>query len=113
MIYWMSDEVNRIWDESPDIGLIGTICEIRDEALKGHVVIQLEIGDNFYYQLNLGDCNGLSDVEINERFVRKFPEFVDFYEKSDECIGPLVEDLRELSDKFLATIESCRQEDAK
>lgn len=106
MISWMSKEVDELWDKanSDGIGLNGIVCEIHDEELKGHIIIQLEIGDDYSYQLDLGDCTGLSDKEINERFVRKFPDFIKEYENDENCIGPLVEDLQELSDKFLATI---------
>ena len=103
MIKWMSKEVEKAWDERDDIGLVGLVCEIHDHALKGHVVIQLEVCD-YIYQLDLGDCTGLSDAEINARFVNLFPQFVDAYEADPDCFGPLVEDLRELADAFKKTI---------
>ena len=100
MIHWMSEKVEKAWDNHNDIGLVGLVCEIHDEALKGHIVIQLEIGDDYSYQLDLGDCRGLADADINRRFVERFPEFVRAYEASEECIGPLMDDLWELADDF-------------
>ena len=104
MIDWMSEKVEKVWDDS-NTGLVGIVCEIHDESLKGHIVLQLELGEDFKYQLDLGDCSELSNAEINERFVRKFPDFVKVYENSEDCCGPLAEDLKELSNKFLATID--------
>jgi hypothetical protein len=105
MIYWMSDKVNKVWDEKCP-WLKGIVCEIHDEELKGHIVLQLEINDDEWYQLDLGVCDGISDEAINERFVRKFGDFVKEYEDSDECCGPILEDLEELRDEFLKTIEN-------
>ena len=104
MIEWLSNEVEAAWDSYPFLD--GIVCEIHDEELKGHIVIQLELMDDFTYQLDLGDCTGLSNPEINERFCRKFGEFVKAYEDSDEYFGPALEDIEELRDKFLKSIES-------
>lgn len=104
MISWMSDKVVNVWDEKCP-WLKGIICEIHDESLKGHIVIQLEITDDDYLQLDLGMCEGLSDAEINERFVRKFGEFVKEYEDYDECCGPVLEDLEEMRDELLKTLQ--------
>lgn len=103
MISWMSEKVEKVWDEKCP-WLKGIICEIHDESLKGHIVIQLEITDDDYFQLDLGMCEGLSDEEINERFVRKFGDFVKDYEDWEECCGPILEDLEEMRDELLKTL---------
>ena len=104
MIYWMSDKINEIWDEKcPWLKCI--VCEIHDDELKGHIVLELEIDDENYYQLDLGVCDGLSDEEINARFVGKFGEFVKEYESWDDCCGPVLEDLEEMMEEFAESIK--------
>ena len=83
MVSWMSEEVDKAWDDNCPF-LIGVICEIRGEELKGHIVMQLEEGD-FVYQLDLGDCRGLKDEEIDRRFRDNFHKFVDAYADYDDC----------------------------
>lgn len=105
MICWMSDKINEIWDEKcPWLKCI--VCEIHDESRKNHIVLQLDLDDENSYQMDLGVCEGLPDEEINRRFVEKFGEFVKTYEEWDECCGPVLEDLEELRDEFLKTIEN-------
>ena len=108
MISWMSEDVSSLWDKanSDGLSLVGLICDIHPncKTLRGHVIIQLEIADDFTYQLDLGDCTGLSDKEINDRFIRRFPNFVKAYDDFDDCVFIILESLQELSDKFLATI---------
>lgn len=105
MIHWLSEKVEKAWDEKcPWLDAI--VCEIHDESLKGHIVLQLEITDDDCYQIDLGMCDGLSKEEINRRFVEKFGDFVKAYEDSDECCGPILEDLEELRFEFLKTLEN-------
>lgn len=111
MIAWMSKDVDELWDKANSDGLflVGLICDIHPncKTLRGHVIIQLECVayfTDFTYQLDLGDCTGLSDKEINDRFIRRFPNFVKAYGDFNDCVFTILESLQELSDKFLATI---------
>lgn len=83
MIKWMSEEVNKAWDDNCPF-LFGIICETHGDELKGHIVIQLEDGD-FVYQLDLGDCSDIADEEIDRRFRDNFHQFVDAYADCDDC----------------------------
>ena len=107
MISWMSKEADKLWDDANSNGLAlgGFVCEIHNGDLRGHVVIQLEIGDDFLYQLDLGDCAGLANDEINSRFMERFKNFVKAYDDYDDCCFPVLERLQALSDDFLATIK--------
>ena len=107
MISWLSNEVDKLWNNanSEGLGLSGFVCETHDEDVRGHIVILFEIGDDFYYQLHLGDCTGLSDDEINSRFVERFKNLVKAYDDYDDCCFPILERLQSLSDSFLATIK--------
>ena len=107
MISWLSKAVDKLWDDANSDGLrlCGYVCEIHNDALRGHVVIQLEIGDDFIYQLHLGNCTGLSNDEINRRFVERFQNFVKAYDDWDDCCFPILERLQTLSDDFLATLK--------
>ena len=103
----MSKEVDKLWDDanSDGLSLSGFVCEIHNDDLRGHVVIQLEISDDFLYQLDLGDCTGLPNEEINRRFVERFQNFVRAYDDFDDCCFPVLESLQSLSDGFRATIK--------
>lgn len=104
MIYWLSDKAEKAWDSCPFLS--GIVCDVNCENLKGHIILELEIDDDFSYQLDLGDCTGLSDSDVNERFCRRFGIFVSAYEDSGEWCGPILEELEKLRDEFLKTLEN-------
>ena len=96
MIYWMSDKVNKVWDEKCP-WLKGIVCEIHDEELKGHIVLQLEL--HVVAGLVLAVPVGAHAADLAPG------DFVKEYENWDECCGPVLEDLEEVRDAFLKTLE--------
>ena len=107
MISWLGKGEEMAWDEYCP-WLSAVVCEVHDDDLKGHIVLQFEgiepddIDSKWYeYQLDLGDCSGFTDTEINERFCNRFQELVDEYENDDECCGPILDDLRAFADEIL------------
>ena len=108
MISWMSKEVEEIWDRynANGLSLIGIMCEISplNEQLKGHKVMQLEIGEDICHQIDFGDCTGMTDEEINERFIKVFHHFVNMCDEDEEVPFTIVEDLIAMCDEFDATL---------
>lgn len=104
MIEWLDDNVEKLWDDYCP-WLQAVVCEIHDKSLKGHIVLQIEgIDDDFdggWYQLDLGDCTGLSNGEINRRFCEEFKTLVDEYESYEGCCGPILDQLRDFSNEIL------------
>lgn len=81
MIHWMSKEVNNLLDNFKDadgyhIPLSLTVCE---DSPKGHIELCMEVMDELSAYIHLGDCTGLSDAQINARFVKEFAEMANNY----------------------------------
>lgn len=79
MIHWMSEKVSDAIDTHRDADgnwfpLSCAVCETRSGKMAGHVVVQVELSDDFSTQIDLGDCRGLADEAICRRFVEEFPK---------------------------------------
>lgn len=104
MIHWMSKEVDELLDNYTDdygthIPMSFIVCEGGD---KGWIELACEIGgDDVEDNLILGDCAGLTDAEINRRFVEEFAKFAkdhgrelgDYYLGGDEYLDGLAKAL--------------------
>lgn len=106
MIHWMSDKINDLLDTFEDsnerhIHLPFIVC---CNARRGHVELCLVLWDEIYKHLDLGDCTGLSDAEINARFVKEFASFANHYAKEEdanEIIADYLTDLAAAMEKTL------------
>ena len=101
MIYWMSKEVSDILDGATSTPIILVVCSGSPE---GHIELCCEIGDDFETHIYLGDCTGLTDAEINARFVKEFAKVAEEYGKRKDALWHIADYLETFSQAMLNTL---------
>lgn len=100
MIYWMSKEVSDLIEDSA-VPIRLMVCSGSPE---GHIELSCEFGDTINPHIDLGDCTGLSDAEINARFVKEFAKVAERYLKRSDLLWNIADYLETLSQAMLDTL---------
>lgn len=100
MIYWMSKEVSDLLQDSA-IPIRLMVCSGSPE---GHIELSCEIGDTIDTHINLGDCTGLTDAEINARFVKEFDKMTKRYLRRADLLWNIADYLENFAQAMLDTL---------
>lgn len=100
MIYWMSKEVSDLIEDSA-VPIRLMVCS---GSPKGHIELSCEFGDTINPHIDLGDCTGLTDAEINARFVKEFAKVAKRYLKRSDLLWNIAGYLETFSQAMLDTL---------
>lgn len=99
MIYWLSKEVSDLIEDSA-VPIRLMVCSGSPE---GHIELSCEFGD-LEPHIDLGDCTGLTDAEINARFVKEFAKVAERYLKRSDLLWHIADYLDTFAKAMLDTL---------